>query len=51
MLERDGLIHFVGDVKNGRFRQTAIAVGDGLMAAMKIQDRLKTIYGFRKQKT
>jgi thioredoxin reductase (NADPH) len=35
-LEQEGLIYFVGDVRNGSFRQTGIAVGDGIMAAMKI---------------
>ena len=39
-LAQKGLIHFVGDVKNGNFRQTAIAVGDGIMAAMKIGAKL-----------
>jgi len=38
---REGLVeakrlYFVGDVKNGDFRQTAISVGDGLRAAMEI---------------
>ncbi len=40
-LESRGLLHFVGDVENGIFRQTAIAVGQGVLAAMKIHQRLK----------
>ena len=40
-LEREGILYFVGDVRNGSFRQTAIAVGEGVMAAMKIYQRLR----------
>jgi thioredoxin reductase len=40
-LERLGILHFVGDVKNGIFRQTAIAVGDGIRAGMHIYKVLK----------
>ncbi len=40
-LERKGRLHLVGDVMRGHYRQTAIAVGDGLYAAMRICDSLK----------
>ena len=36
-----GILYFIGDVRNGIFRQTAIAAGDGLRAAMKIEKFLK----------
>lgn len=39
--EKTGILHFVGDVKNGAFRQTAIAVGDGIHAAMRLNQVLK----------
>jgi thioredoxin reductase len=37
----NGNLYFVGDVKNGDFRQTAIAVGDGIQTAMRIFQRSK----------
>ncbi len=42
-LESQGLLYWIGDVKNGIERQTAIAVGQGVQAAMKIYRRLKEI--------
>jgi len=36
-----GQLYFVGDVKNGLFRQVAIAAGDGLRAAMQIYAKLE----------
>ena len=40
-LEARNLLHLVGDIRRGMFRQTAIAVGDGMLAAMKIYQDLK----------
>lgn len=40
-LEQSGVLHFVGDVKNGMCRQTAIAVGDGVLAAMRVYQTMK----------
>jgi len=42
-MENKGLLYFVGDVKNGIFRQTAIAVGNGIYTGMKIYQRLKGV--------
>jgi len=35
-LEKTGRLHFIGDVRNGLFRQIAISNGDGVKAAMQI---------------
>jgi len=40
-LKKNGLLHFVGDVKNGNFRQTSIAAGQGTYAAMALHQTLK----------
>jgi thioredoxin reductase len=40
-LKEEGLLYFVGDVQNAIYRQTAIAVGNGIQAAMKICADLK----------
>jgi len=40
-LKDSGLLYFVGDVKNDIFRQTSIAVGDGVGAAMQIHQKIQ----------
>ena len=40
-LENSGKLYYVGDVANGLYRQTAIAVGNGILAAMMIYKFLK----------
>jgi thioredoxin reductase len=38
-LEQQGLLYVIGDVKNGMLRQTSVATGDGVKAAMAIVER------------
>jgi thioredoxin reductase (NADPH) len=38
----DKNVYFIGDVKHGTMRQTGIAIGDGIHAAMKIREHLET---------
>jgi thioredoxin reductase len=40
-LQARGCLHVIGDVKNGAFRQAAIAVGEGILTGMKIYHRLR----------
>ena len=40
-LEHQGVLHLIGDVHNGLYRQTTIAVGEGIRAAMHICQLLK----------
>lgn len=41
VLSAAGKLHVIGDVKNGVFRQSSIAIGEGVSAAMRIYHRLK----------
>ncbi len=40
-LEKRGLLYFIGDVRNGIYRQSSIAIGDGVSAAMHIYEKLR----------
>lgn len=39
--EQEGLLYVIGDVKNGMVRQTSVATGDGIKAAMAIVEKIK----------
>jgi thioredoxin reductase (NADPH) len=41
-LTGEGKIHLIGDLKNGRYRQTAVSVGDGVKTAMKIYHTMRS---------
>jgi len=41
MLEKQGHLYIIGDVRNGIFRQASIAVGEGVLTAMKVYRYLK----------
>jgi thioredoxin reductase (NADPH) len=43
VLTEQKLLYWIGDVQNGRYRQTAIAVGDGIRAAMQIYQSLQEV--------
>jgi thioredoxin reductase len=42
-LESEGWLYFIGDVANGAYRQTSIAVGNGVLAAMKVYQKLHEV--------
>ncbi len=42
-----GRVYLIGDVINGRFRQTAMAVGDGIKSAMDISHQRDTLWALR----
>ncbi len=44
-LRKAGLLYLIGDVARGMMRQTAIAVGDGVRAAMSAGEKLKELRG------
>ena len=40
-LQNQKVLYLIGDLKNGAFRQTSLAVGDGIRAAMEIEKQLR----------
>jgi len=44
-LQKSGVLHLIGDVNNGIYRQTAISAGDGIRAGMKIYKIISRVSG------
>ncbi len=44
-LQKSGVLHLIGDVNNGIYRQTAISTGDGIRAGMKIYQMIHRVSG------
>jgi len=40
-LQNQKVLYLIGDLQNGAFRQTSLAVGDGIRAAMEIEQELE----------
>jgi thioredoxin reductase len=40
-LEQEGRLYFIGDVRNKLLRQVSIATGDGIRAAMQINQIIR----------
>ena len=40
-LQEQKVLYLIGDLQNGAFRQTSLAVGDGIRAAMEIENKLE----------
>jgi thioredoxin reductase (NADPH) len=42
LLRKSGRLYFIGDAANSHYRQTAIAAGDGIKAAMQVYEKLRS---------